>query len=686
MPACLLSASLCMPRVQVAIEPWSAGSGIPEAKCVLNGINITQILSPRTVLCKVVGVIFALASGLPVGKEGPMIHAGAAIGANVAIGPRCIKFLSEFRNDRDKRDFAAMGTAAGVASAFRTPIGGVLFAIEEGASYWNSELTWRAFTAACVAIVTVYLLRSRGLSLLTDPLDSHDMFIFGQFSSATDTDFYFWELIIFTAMGVLGGLMGVCFIAANKQLNVWRRARLGSSRVLRLAELVCLVTLVSVVAWFLPLAAGRCRPVPTHVEGWSESGVRVLNSLVRHNCPAGHYNELASLFLVEPDQAIKALFHLGNGTLSWHAPALFFVAYFALECLTPGAWVCSGVFIPTLLSGAALGRCTGQLLGRNPRTYSIMGAGSLLGGVMRMLISLTVIITEASGWVLFVLPLMVVFLAARSAGNHFNDGMNDTQILARRIPFLQHQPPESIRQQNVRVHQIMTQEVKCLQPVETVERVYRTLRSCDHNCFPVIDGESRPFRRRYTLRSVLLGTILRKTLLVLLARRRFAPPSADDASMPRPLPVLAWGDLEGRYPKYPRMEHLDLSEEDGRCLIDLAAYVQVGPHSMNEHASAHRAYEMFRTLGLRHLTVVNHFNEVVGIISRENLLPCNLQQPKPKVGSPLPRRRWRASGGGGSSGGGGGDGASSPQKRSSRRRERSIEKMLQRATGMHKGA
>lgn len=40
-----------------------------------------------------------------------------------------------------------------------------------------------------------------------------------------------------------------------------------------------------------------------------------------------------------------------------------------------------------------------------------------------------------------------------------------------------------------------------------------------------------------------------------------------------------------------------------------------------EHASAHRAYIMFRTLGLRHLVVVNHYNEVMGMITRENLLP-----------------------------------------------------------------
>lgn len=61
------------------IEPKAAGSGIPEIKCLLNGIKIPRVVRIRTLLAKVGGVIFSCASGLPVGKEGPMIHAGAVV-------------------------------------------------------------------------------------------------------------------------------------------------------------------------------------------------------------------------------------------------------------------------------------------------------------------------------------------------------------------------------------------------------------------------------------------------------------------------------------------------------------------------------------------------------------------------------------------------------------------------------
>lgn len=60
-----------------------------------------QVLAPSTLVCKLLGVILGVSSGLPIGKEGPMIHAGAAIGGSIANLPR-IKCLAEFRNDRDR--------------------------------------------------------------------------------------------------------------------------------------------------------------------------------------------------------------------------------------------------------------------------------------------------------------------------------------------------------------------------------------------------------------------------------------------------------------------------------------------------------------------------------------------------------------------------------------------------------
>ena len=146
----------------VYIEPVSAGSGIPEIKCFLNGIDLPRVVRVKTLFCKVFGVTFSVAAGLPVGKEGPMVHSGAVVASGISQGKT--KFwgvdtsfskFSDFRNDREKRDFVACGAAAGVAAAFGAPIGGVLFSLEEGASYWSTKLTWRAFFCAMTTMTTV---------------------------------------------------------------------------------------------------------------------------------------------------------------------------------------------------------------------------------------------------------------------------------------------------------------------------------------------------------------------------------------------------------------------------------------------------------------------------------------------------------------------------------------------------
>ncbi len=68
----------------VYLEPLVAGSGIPEIKCYLNGLNIPRLVDMYTMVLKAIGIVFACAAGLPLGKEGPMVHIGAVIAAEIS--------------------------------------------------------------------------------------------------------------------------------------------------------------------------------------------------------------------------------------------------------------------------------------------------------------------------------------------------------------------------------------------------------------------------------------------------------------------------------------------------------------------------------------------------------------------------------------------------------------------------
>ena len=73
-----------------------------------------------------------------------MVHTGACIaaifgqGGSRKYGLTC-RWLRYFKNDRDRRDLVTIGAGAGVAAAFRAPVGGVLFALESLSSWYGKE-------------------------------------------------------------------------------------------------------------------------------------------------------------------------------------------------------------------------------------------------------------------------------------------------------------------------------------------------------------------------------------------------------------------------------------------------------------------------------------------------------------------------------------------------------------------
>ena len=101
--------------------PLAAGSGIPHVEAVYGGDAGPPLL--RLVPARFLGGVLAIGSGLVLGREGPTVHMGAAVGAEAARRARLA--------DSDVRMLQAALGGAGLAVAFNAPIGGVLFTLEE---------------------------------------------------------------------------------------------------------------------------------------------------------------------------------------------------------------------------------------------------------------------------------------------------------------------------------------------------------------------------------------------------------------------------------------------------------------------------------------------------------------------------------------------------------------------------
>lgn len=478
----------------------------------------------------------------------------------------------------------------------------------------------------------------RNVDSLWGQTNIEKLFSLGDFNTLTgeSSNFSIWELILFTIVGCMGGLLGAVFNAASEHLTLWRMKHVNQSKCRRFVEVLGVTFVVSVVSFLMPIFWGRCTQLPQDMQDWTNQEKNLVEALVPFRCiPGKEYNEVASLMLTQADIAIKQLFHFreagadDTSTFSSGALFLFFIHYITMASLCNGIAVASGLFVPTLLSGAAFGRLVGHLLHKldhtngtfaDSGTYALIGAAAMLGGTARMTISLTVILLEATGDMQYVLPLMVTLMAARFTGNIFNDGIYDIQIKLKKIPFLDPDVPPIAERSEIVAGQVMSTEVKCLRPVERVGVVYDLLRSCGHGTFPIVDTASG---------GTLYGTASRYMLCTLLQRRAFGSPDVlEDYDGPqqnlgprRLSPLVQWDTIERAYPRYPTIADVEIRDSERNCWLDLRPYANTAPYTINETASIQRTYRLFRTLGLRFLVVVNHNNQVVGIITRKNLLP-----------------------------------------------------------------
>uniref|UniRef100_A0A6M2DZ13 Chloride channel protein n=1 Tax=Xenopsylla cheopis TaxID=163159 RepID=A0A6M2DZ13_XENCH len=293
--------------------------------------------------------------------------------------------------------------------------------------------------------------------------------------------------------------------------------------------------------------------------------------------------------------------------------------YFPLTIWTYGLSVSSGLFIPILLAGAAWGRLTAMFLQYtqinstilHPGKYALIGAAALLGGTVRMTLSLAVIIIESTGNISFALPIILTLIAAKWTGDFFNEGIYDIHIQLTGIPFLQwHSPPLS---SSIFAPVVMSQPVVYFRTRETVKRIVEVLKMTEHNGFPVIEGNENELQINDNVSKRLRGLILRAQLIVILHSKLFRETRS------RRNPVNTSKLFYDKYPRYPNIQDIMLSEYDERYIIDLTSYMNPSPYTVHTTASLPRMFTLFRALGLRHLLIINDANEVVGVVTRKDL-------------------------------------------------------------------
>ncbi|KAK4280518.1 hypothetical protein QN277_012136 [Acacia crassicarpa] len=625
------AASLC-----AFIAPAAAGSGIPEVKAYLNGIDAHSILAPSTLFVKVFGSILGVSAGFVVGKEGPMVHTGACIASLLGQGGSrkyhlTWNWLRYFKNDRDRRDMITCGAAAGVAAAFRAPVGGVLFALEEAASWWRSALLWRTFfTTAVVAIV----LRAGIQYCATGKcgLFGEGGLIMYDVSTANVT-YRGADILAVLLLGTLGGVLGSIYnYLVDKVVRTYSILN-EKGPGFKILIVVTIAFLTSCCAYGLPWLA-TCIPCPDD-PSVSCPTVYESGNYKNFHCPAGHYNDLASLFLNTNDDAIRNLFSTRTFK-EFHISSLFifFVTIYFLGVVTYGIAVPSGLFIPVILAGAAYGRLVGRLFESISKLdtglYALLGAASFLGGTMRMTVSLCVILLELTNDLLLLPLVMLVLLISKSVADSFNKGVYDQILKIKGLPYMEAHAEPYMR--NLVARDVVTGPLVTFSGIERVGNILHILRTTGHNGFPVIDEP--PFSDA----PELCGLVLRSHLLVLLKGKNFSKDKVlTNQNILQRLSALDFAKAGSG--KGIKLEDLDIEEEEMDMYVDLHPISNASPYTVVETMSLAKAAILFRQLGLRHMCVVpksQHRPPVVGILTRHDFMEEHVHELYPN----LKPHRW----------------------------------------------
>ncbi|KAI3382367.1 hypothetical protein SNEBB_006720 [Seison nebaliae] len=532
-PLIIISSSL----VTFVCKPAS-GSGMPEIIAFLNGTIIRYIFNVKTLVTKFFSCILAVGSGLPVGPEGPMIHMGAMIGAGVSqfrssTMQFSLGFFERFRNTEDRKNFIAAGSAAGVAAAFGAPVGGLLFAMEEVASFWHQKLSWQIFFCSMIAALTTGLFRSSFEHFL--PVNRFGRFITNRyilFEINRSVDINLLTILPAIILGVFGGSFGAIFTFFNLKIRRGRKYILMSIKSPSRRNVAAISEgIINIILW-ISFSIGvsllwKCQSYDYKcLDG-------ECIELINYTCPIYQMNPMATLVWSGGDDIITKLLSRGtSGMFPISALIPVLVVYFILSCFAAGSHIASGIVVPMLIIGSLYGRILGEIMVNifsvdlnnvywewmDPGAIALIGAASFFGGVSRLTMAVAIILIELTNDVKFLLPIMISIMVSKWISDQITHPLYHAILEIKCIPYLPSEPfiSKKVRCEktgisskyadSLSVSNFMIQNVICIRQYESIERLKVILYSTTHGAFPVVTNASNYF----------IGNISRLELLHLL--------------------------------------------------------------------------------------------------------------------------------------------------------------------------
>ncbi|MCQ9633752.1 chloride channel protein [Chryseobacterium sp. WG14] len=315
--------------------PNAKGSGIPQVMAAVELANpkehkkIRSLLSLKIIFFKILSSVILVIGGGAVGREGPTIQIAGSVFRKVN------EYLPEWWPKISKKNMIMTGAAAGLAAAFNTPLGGIVFAVEELSKTHINYFKTALFTAVIIAGLTAQTLA--GSYLYLGYPKTHDVSLLIMFPIV---------LVAGTA-GILASQLSVIML----RINGWKKKKLKTDKATVLFLIICALVIAS-IAYFINreiLGSGK------------EIMERVLFTKDKHE--------------------------------DWYVPILRMLGP-ALSFTSGGA---GGIFAPALTAGASIGSVISGAIHLTPNETNVVilaGMVAFLTGITRAPFTSAIIVLE----------------------------------------------------------------------------------------------------------------------------------------------------------------------------------------------------------------------------------------------------------------------------------------------------
>lgn len=329
MPVCFVAAWYLVYK----FAPGARGSGIPQVIAAVELATpkyidkVNKLLSIRIIIFKMLSSLIMVFGGGVVGREGPTIQIAGSVFRAVN------QWLPSWWPKISKRNMIMAGAAAGLAAAFNTPLGGIVFAIEEVTRTHISYFKTALFTAVIIAGLTAQGLLGPYLYL-------------GYPDVSNLSGYIFFGII---AVGMVAGLLGSGMGRITLSIMKWVRSFTIPKRVIYIS--VCALVLAALAFFISERTLGSGKEIMTH-----------------------------------------ALF-TNDKSLPWYMP-LMRIAGSIISFSTGAA---GGVFAPALASGASIGAVMGEWFQVSPNNVNLLILAGMVGfltGITRTPFTSAILVLE----------------------------------------------------------------------------------------------------------------------------------------------------------------------------------------------------------------------------------------------------------------------------------------------------